>query len=151
MSALSLSVEPAPCPAPSPAGDLPVARRLATPADAPLSVQRAEAPATLVRIACFAVQADADPGILPRVLGLFAKRSLVPDRLTGHRSVREAGVGERYVPGASLNANLKDSDELAIDLQVAGLDAAETDYLARCLRQIPGVVSVLTAEKARAD
>ncbi|MDZ4735522.1 MAG: hypothetical protein SGJ07_04160 [Rhodospirillaceae bacterium] len=142
-----MSAEPASCPAPSPAGDLPVARRLATPADAPLSVQRAEAPAGLVRIACFAVQADADPGILPRVLGLFAKRSLVPDRLTGHRSVREASVGERYVSGASLN----DGDELAIDLQVAGLDAAETDYLARCLRQIPGVVSVLTAEKARAD
>ncbi|MEX1107958.1 MAG: hypothetical protein WEC00_03510 [Dongiaceae bacterium] len=105
-------------------------------------MSRLEAPATLVRVACFAVQADADPGILPRVLGLFAKRSLVPVRLTGHRSVREG-----CVPGGSLN----DGDELAIDLQVAGLDAAETDYLARCLRQIPGVVSVLTAEKARAD
>ena len=142
MSALSLSVDPAPRLAPDPTRDLSLVRRLTTPADAPLSVPRREAPATLTRIACFAVQADADPGILPRVLGLFAKRSLVPDRLTGHRSVREG-----CVPGGSLN----DGDELAIDLQVAGLDAAETDYLARCLRQIPGVVSVLTAEKARAD
>jgi acetolactate synthase small subunit len=80
-------------------------------------------------VACFAVQAEADPGILPRVLGLFAKRSLVPERWAGHRS-------------------LHDESELTIDLQVAGLDAAETDYLARCLGQIPGVVAVLTAEKA---
>jgi hypothetical protein len=83
----------------------------------------------LPRVACFAVQAEADPGILPRVLALFAKRSLVPDRCTGQRSLR-------------------DENELLIDLQVAGLDREQTDYIARCLGQIPGVLSVLTAEKA---
>ena len=83
----------------------------------------------LPRVACFAVQAEADPGVLPRVLALFAKRSLVPDRCTGQRS-------------------LHDENELVIDLQVAGLDREQTDYIARCLGQIPGVVSVLTAEKA---
>ena len=83
----------------------------------------------LPRVACFAVQAEADPGILPRVLALFAKRSLVPERWTGQRS-------------------LHDENELVIDLQVAGLDREQTDYIARCLGQIPGVFSVLTAEKA---
>ena len=83
----------------------------------------------LPRVACFAVQAEADPGVLPRVLALFAKRSLVPDRCTGQRS-------------------LHDENELVIDLQVAGLDREQTDYIARCLGQIPGVFSVLTAEKA---
>jgi hypothetical protein len=115
-------------------------------AEAPLSATRRTAPVPQTRIACFAVQADADPGILPRVLGLFAKRSLVPDRLTGHRSLRESGpVGQH----AGENGG-PDSHELSIDVQVAGLDAAETDYIARCLRQIPGVVAVLTAEKATA-
>ena len=83
----------------------------------------------LPRVACFAVQADADPGVLPRVLALFAKRSLVPDRWTGQRS-------------------LTDENELVIDLQVTGLDAEQTAYIARCLGQIPGVFAVLTAEKA---
>ena len=83
----------------------------------------------LPRVACFAVQAEADPGILPRVLALFAKRSLVPERWTGQRS-------------------LHDQNELVIDVQVAGLDREQTDYIARCLGQIPGVFSVLTAEKA---
>ncbi|MEX2200128.1 MAG: hypothetical protein WD711_01940 [Dongiaceae bacterium] len=116
-------------------------------AEAPLSSIRKSAFVPLNRVACFAVQADADPGILPRVLGLFAKRSLVPDRLTGHRGLREGGpAGDDR--GGQCGA---DSHELAIDVQVAGLDAAETDYLARCLRQIPGVVAVLTAEKATAD
>lgn len=96
------------------------------------SVPMMPAPArgsNLPRVACFAVQAEADPGILPRVLALFAKRSLVPDRCTGQRS-------------------LHDENELVIDLQVAGLDREQTDYIARCLGQIPGVFSVLTAEKA---
>jgi hypothetical protein len=83
----------------------------------------------LPRVACFAVQAEADPGILPRVLALFAKRSLVPERWTGQRS-------------------LHDENELVIDVQVAGLDREQTDYIARCLGQIPGVFAVLTAEKA---
>jgi hypothetical protein len=123
MSALPLSVYPAPHPG----------------VDAHRPALRSPVPAALPRVACFAVQADADPGILPRVLALFAKRSLVPDRLTGHRSTRD----ESTAMGSA-----SDGDELAIDLQVVGLDAAETDYIARCLRQIPGVVAVLTAEKA---
>ena len=121
-------------------------------AEAPLSAPRRIAPVPQTRVACFAVQADADPGILPRVLGLFAKRSLVPDRLTGHRSLREGGpAGLKVGEHGDVGYGGADSHELSIDVQVAGLDAAETDYIARCLRQIPGVFAVLTAEKARAD
>src|SRR3989442_14909601 len=34
----------------------------------------------LPRTACFSVHADAEPGVMPRVLELFAKRGLVPQR-----------------------------------------------------------------------
>jgi len=77
--------------------------------------------------ACFAVRAAADPGSLPRVLELFAKRGLVPSsvqaRLTG------------------------DADPaLSVDLQVAGLAPALVDVVAEALRQIWLVERVLTAE-----
>jgi hypothetical protein len=54
----------------------------------PVAARAAEASPTY----CFSVQAAADPGMLPRVLELFAKRNLVPSRchavVTGpeHRS-----------------------------------------------------------------
>lgn len=80
---------------------------------------------------CFAVHAAAEPGVLPRVMALFAKRNLVPSRwhsdLGGPRS-----------------------DELVIDIQVAGLAAEEGDFIARCLRQQVCVQSVLTSVKAAA-
>jgi len=75
--------------------------------------------------ACFSVIAKADPGLMPRVLELFAKRGLVPtywcSRVTGQ--------------------------ELTIDLQMAGLAQETTAYLAACFRQIPTVRTVLTSEK----
>jgi acetolactate synthase small subunit len=74
---------------------------------------------------CFSVQAAADPGLLLRVLELFAKRNLVPTRchavLTG-----------------------PERDELLIDLQVAGLGLEEAEHVARSLRQLVFVASVLT-------
>lgn len=79
------------------------------------------------RVACFSILADAEPGVLPRVLELFAKRNLVPHRWHSDR----IGAG-----GA----------ELSIDLQVAGLDQQLTDYIARCLRQVWGVSTVITSE-----
>ncbi len=79
-------------------------------------------------IFCFSIQALAEPGVMPRVLELFAKRNLVPVRW--HSDVLGA-------PGR----------DLAIDVQVEGVSAALGDYIARCLRQIPGVATVLTAEK----
>ena len=77
---------------------------------------------------CFSIQAAAEPGVMPRVLELFAKRNLVPTRW--HSDV--TGPSNR---------------DLSIDLQVTGLDSQTADYVARCLRQVYGVDSVLTSEK----
>lgn len=77
---------------------------------------------------CFSIHAAAEPGVMPRVLELFAKRNLVPSRW--HSDV--TGPSNR---------------DLSIDLQVVGLDSLTADYVARCLRQIYGVETVLTSEK----
>ena len=77
---------------------------------------------------CFAIHAQAEPGVMPRVLELLAKRGLIPLRWHADR------VGP-------------DQAELAIDMQVTGLERATSDYIARCLRQIYGVETVLTSEK----
>jgi acetolactate synthase small subunit len=83
----------------------------------------------LHRTACFSVHAHAEPGVMPRVLELFAKRGLVPSvwhsRTTG-----------------------KDQAELTIDIQMRGLSRDVMDYIAACLRQITFVEVVLTSETA---
>ncbi|HWB48956.1 MAG TPA: hypothetical protein VG651_07590 [Stellaceae bacterium] len=70
----------------------------------------------------FSVQARAEPGVMPRVLELFAKRGLVP--ALWHSAV----VRKR----------------LTIDIEVAGLGET-AEYVANCLRRITGVDVVLTA------
>ena len=95
-----------------------------------LSARRA-APAPVERVSCYAVEGAADAGLLPRVLELFAKRGLVPDRCVMQRHGR-------------------DGEHLLIDLQVAGFDAQAADNVARALRQIPLVTAVLTSDKLRA-
>ena len=77
---------------------------------------------------CFSILAEAEPGVMPRVLELFAKRGLTPTRW--HSDV--TGPKGR---------------ELAIDVQVNGLDVATGDYIARCLRQVFQVEAVLTSQK----
>lgn len=74
--------------------------------------------------ACFSVHAEAEPGVMPRVLELFAKRGMVP---TSWHSRVAAG-------------------ELTIDLQMRGLDGATAGYIAACLRQITSVTTVLIYE-----
>ena len=81
--------------------------------------------------ACFAVEARADPGVMPRVLELFAKRGLVPSQW-------------RSSLGGAAGA------ELHIDIQVEGMEGTLAEYIARCLRQLPEVEIVLTSEKRRA-
>jgi len=76
--------------------------------------------------ACFSVNAEADPGVMPRVLEVFAKRGLVPSFWTSRVS------GER---------------DLTIDIQMRGMAGELADYVARTLRQIAGVEVVLTSEK----
>jgi len=77
---------------------------------------------------CFSILAEAEPGVMPRVLALFAKRGLTPTRW--HSDVTG-----------------KDGRDLAIDVQVNGLDQATGDYIARCLRQVFQVETVLTSQK----
>jgi acetolactate synthase small subunit len=74
--------------------------------------------------ACFSVHAAAEPGVMPRVLELFAKRGLVP---TSWHSRVNGG-------------------ELTIDLQMKGLDGDTAAYIAACLRQVISVTTVLTYE-----
>ena len=72
----------------------------------------------------FSLQARAEPGVMPRVVELFAKRGLVPQRW--HSTVSGSA--------------------LAIEVQMSGLGRDLADYIARCMRQIAGVEAVLTVE-----
>ena len=86
-------------------------------------------PAELARVdrtptACFSVHGVADPGLLPRVVGLWAKRGLTPTRW--HSAV--CGAGDR---------------ELYIDIEMPGLNNDLAAQIARELRQIWGVSQVL--------
>jgi hypothetical protein len=72
----------------------------------------------------FTVQARAEPGVMPRLVELFAKRGLVPQRW--HSTVS--------------------GPALAIELQMTGLGRDLADYIARCMRQVVGVEAVLTTE-----
>ncbi len=82
-------------------------------------------------VSCYCVEGEADPGLLPRVLELFAKRGLVPERFFAQPSGHSA-------------------KSLVIDLQVRGFTTAEREVVAACLRQIPLVWTVLTSEKVTA-
>jgi acetolactate synthase small subunit len=88
------------------------------------------APANAVRpdhdpTACFSVHAAAEPGVMPRVVELFAKRGLVPSSWVSRVSGRE----------------------LTIDVQMRGLAQDQAVYIANCLRQIVSVEVVLVSEK----
>jgi hypothetical protein len=77
---------------------------------------------------CFSVVADTDPSALPRVLEVFSKLSMVPFQCHSSR------VGSN-------------GQELHIDLQFAHMDMQTAEHLARTLRGIFLVNSVLTSEK----
>ena len=72
----------------------------------------------------FSVQARPEPGVMPRVVELFAKRGLVPQ--TWHSTA----AGQL----------------LTIDVAIGGLGRELCEYIARCMRQIAGVETVLTSE-----
>ena len=73
---------------------------------------------------CFSLQARAEPGVMPRVVELFAKRGLVPQKW--HSTVS--------------------GEALMIDVQMGGLGRDLSGYIARSMRQIVGVETVLTSE-----
>jgi acetolactate synthase small subunit len=82
--------------------------------------------------ACFSVHARAEPGLMPRVLELFAKRGLVP-------SSWHSATGGRLENGME--------SELTIDIQMRGMAPETADFIAARLRQIPDVELVLTSQK----
>jgi len=73
---------------------------------------------------CFSVQARAEPGVMPRVVELFAKRGLVPQKWH----------------------SIAAGSALTIEVQMSGLGRDLAGYIARCMRQITGVEAVLTSE-----
>jgi acetolactate synthase small subunit len=76
---------------------------------------------------CLTVRTVADPGSLPRVLEVFAKRGLTPSKLFS------------VATGA---------DELTVDLQVTGLDLDQGALIASQLRSQVGIETVLTSVKS---
>lgn len=88
----------------------------------PLLTERRRAAAA--QTACFSVHGVTDPGMLPRVIGLWAKRGLTPARW--HSAVCGRGDSEMY-----------------IDLEMPGLSADLANQIASELRQIWGVSQVL--------
>ena len=82
--------------------------------------------------ACFSVHARAEPGVMARVLELFAKRGLVPCFYQSSTS----GT---------------DRSELTIDIQMHGLGRETMDYIAACLRQIVSVEVVSAAQRHLPD
>lgn len=86
---------------------------------------------TTVAVACFSVVAAADPGVLPQVIGVFAKRGLVPCQCYA------------TIAGA-------DGADLHVDLQIADLERRTRDCIAETLRQIVAVETVLTSDRQMA-
>jgi acetolactate synthase small subunit len=91
------------------------------------SLATTAAPAERSATATFFVHARAEPGVMPRLLELFAKRGLVP---TLWHSVSS-----------------HDDRDLSIEIEMPGLAGAVTDYIAACMRQIVGVDVVLSSTK----
>jgi acetolactate synthase small subunit len=71
----------------------------------------------------FSIHARAEPGVMPRIVELFAKRGLVPQHWS-------SAVAQSV---------------LTIDLEMTGIDRDLAAYIARSMRQIVGVDSVLTS------
>ncbi|MGH7115533.1 MAG: hypothetical protein ACREE9_13675 [Stellaceae bacterium] len=94
------------------------------------SVAARVAETTLPETAYFSVHAAAEPGVMPRVLELFAKRGLVPS-------------------GWCSTLSGADQARLAIEIEMRGLGCETADYIAACLRQIVSVEVVSTCRRAR--
>ena len=94
--------------------------------NAPESLLRQTAGRNPAPTFCLTVRTIADPGSLPRVLEVFAKRGLVPAKLFS------------VATGA---------DELTVDLQVSGLEPELGAVIANQLRSQVGIETVLTSVK----
>jgi len=76
---------------------------------------------------CYRLLALKGAGVAPRVMEAFAKRDLVPERF-------DCRAG---------------ADTLAIDVEVAGLEPATAQHIARCLANITEVERVALAAKTQ--
>jgi acetolactate synthase small subunit len=100
--------------------------RLTSNVPSPSFSSNSEASAT----ACFSIQAEADPGVMPRVLELFAKRGLIPSRWH-----------------SDLEGEATQAPSLSIDLQVTGLSRQQVEHVSATLRGMVSVNDVMTSEK----
>jgi acetolactate synthase small subunit len=98
-----------------------------------MSLAAASVPdAAFADFACFSVHALAEPGVMPRVLELFAKRGLVPS--VWHSAVCAS-----------------DQSRLTIEIRMGGIGREISEYIAACLRQIASVEAVLTLCRDHGD
>ena len=81
--------------------------------------------------ACFCVTAQAEPGVLPRIVELFAKRGLTPTHL-------RADWGE----GAT--------GALKIEMRIAGMDPDLAAYIGQCMCAIVAVADVQVSQRRHA-
>ena len=84
---------------------------------------------------CYDVTALADPGVLPRLLELFAKRGLVPGEVSAYRD-HQGG---------------DDDDTLSISVSAGGVDRMAAEHIAQCMAQVVGVVAVAFRQGAIAE
>ena len=78
----------------------------------------------------FRIQAAAEPSVLPRILDVFAKVTIVPDTFASER---------------------RGADGMEIDIRVAGLDARQADQLASRMRAIVYVDQVLVSVESASE
>lgn len=83
------------------------------------------------RVDCFSVSSAADPSALPRILEVFSLHGVVPSRC--HSACPST-----------------ESDQLVVDIQVAGLPAARALQMAKRLARVVTVTQVLHSERRRA-
>ncbi len=83
---------------------------------------------TTLPVHCFAVSGVADPGLVPRIMELWAKRGLMPDRWHSARTGTER-------------------NDVYIDIETSELDQALAMQIAEAMRTIFGVQQVLVSEK----
>lgn len=84
----------------------------------PASVQPPPGPSE--RAACFVLEADPTPCLLPRLLQPFARRGLIPDHVSVHRS----------------------GDRMRVELALDGITAEEINLVEGNLRQVIGLRSL---------
>ena len=98
----------------------------------PRSIQ----PTSIPSLDHYVISADADPGLMPRVLQLIAKRGLVPAECHAFtRRGHECGGPTR----------------LTMEVKVGSMEPAAADHVAACLRQLFGVNSVLHLSAQRGN